>query len=153
MKNKELIKPKLLHQCMELIDARLKVSQQSILDIQESLNSETKSSAGDKHETGRAMLQLEREKAGQQLAELERTKAVLSKIDPNSSPKIIGLGSVVFTDKGNYFIAISLGELNIEDMAFYAISAATPIGQLLMGKQVGDNFVFRGTQFNIIGVL
>lgn len=153
MKNKETIKLELLHQCLELIETRLRVSQQNIQDIQESLNSETKSSAGDKHETGRAMLQLEREKAGQQLAELERTKAVLSKIDPNSSSKIIGLGSAVFTDKGNYFIAVSLGELNIENTSFYAISGATPIGQLLFGKQVGKEIAFRGNKMIILEII
>ncbi|WP_053976706.1 3-oxoacyl-ACP synthase [Mangrovimonas xylaniphaga] len=153
MKNKETIKLGLLQQCLELIETRLRVSQQNIQDIQESLNSETKSSAGDKHETGRAMLQLEREKAGQQLAELERTKAVLSKIEPNSSSKIIGLGSVVFTDKGNYFIAASLGELNIENTAFYAISAATPIGQLLLGKREGEKVDFGGNKIAILEII
>ena len=72
MKNKTKLKQDLCHQCQAFIDNRLRTIQKTINEIQESLTSETKSSAGDKHETGRAMLQLEREKAGNQLAEIQK---------------------------------------------------------------------------------
>ena len=71
MKNSQEIKRQLYSQCVDFVEERLSNIQNQIRAIQESLTSETKSSAGDKHETGRAMLQLEREKAGQQLAEVE----------------------------------------------------------------------------------
>ena len=61
--------------------------------------------------------------------------------------KTIGLGSVVLTSKSNYFIAISAGELSVENIKFYAISPNTPIGQLLMGKTIGDEIVFREQKF------
>ena len=117
------------------------------------MQSETKSSAGDKHETGRAMLQLEREKAGHQLAEIEKTKQILSKINTESTSKNIGLGSVVYTTTSNYFISISAGELKVDGEMFYAISASTPIGQLLLGKSIGDEVVFRNMSFKITKIL
>ena len=58
------IKEQLYEFCRAYIDGRTIRINESIKSIQESLSSETKSSAGDKHETGRAMLQLEREKLG-----------------------------------------------------------------------------------------
>ncbi|WP_431132946.1 3-oxoacyl-ACP synthase [Psychroserpens mesophilus] len=147
------LKTKLYIQCQEFIDTRLKAIQNTINEIQESLTSETKSSAGDKHETGRAMLQLEREKAGQQLAEIQKINQVLSKIDVSKTSSVIGLGSVVFTTQANYFIAISAGEIKAQNQLFYAISANTPIAKLLLGKQVGDYIEFRNQVFEIIKII
>ena len=152
MKNRS-IKTQLLELCNQSLDTRLQNVLAVIEDIKQSLQSETKSSAGDKHETGRAMLQLEREKAGHQLAEIEKTKQILSKINTESTSKNIGLGSVVFTSQSNYFISISVGELKVENETFYAISANTPIGQLLLGKSVGDEVVFRNMSFRITKIL
>ncbi|MBB3123104.1 transcription elongation GreA/GreB family factor [Mesoflavibacter sabulilitoris] len=147
------IKTQLLQLCNQSLETRLQSVLAVIEDIKQSLQSETKSSAGDKHETGRAMLQLEREKAGHQLAEIEKTKQILSKINTESTYKKIGLGSVVYTTTSNYFISISAGELIVEDDMFYAISANTPIGQLLLGKSVDDVINFRNLEFKITKVL
>jgi transcription elongation GreA/GreB family factor len=143
------IKNELYAQCLDFVENRFNTIQNTINEIQESLTSETKSSAGDKHETGRAMLQLEREKAGNQLAEIQKTKESLSKVPISNTSEFIGLGSVVYTNKSNYFIAISAGELKVDNDVFYAISQNTPIGQLLMGKTVGNAVVFREQQFKI----
>ena len=147
------IKQELSNQCLEFVENRFQTIQNTIKEIQESLLSETKSSAGDKHETGRAMLQLEREKSGNQLAEIQKIKNILSKVDVTKTTKSIGLGSVVYTSKSNYFIAISSGVLQIEEEVFYAISSNTPIGQLLIGKTVGDIVKFREESFVIEKVL
>ncbi|TXE08321.1 3-oxoacyl-ACP synthase [Gelidibacter salicanalis] len=149
MKNNLELKQRLFNQCAVFVDQRYLKIQTQIKEIQESLTSETKSSAGDKHETGRAMLQLEREKAGQQLAEIEKIKENLSKIDPTKSTAHIGLGSIVLTSQSNYFLAISAGQLKVEADVFYAISPNTPIGLLLAGKKVGDLIRFREQHFTI----
>ena len=143
------LKQQLYNQCLHFVGSRYQTIQNTINEIQVSLTSETKSSAGDKHETGRAMLQLEREKAGNQLAEIQKVKENLSKIDISKETKVIGLGSVVFTTNANYFIAISAGELKLESDSFYAISSHTPIGKLMIGKTVGDTISFRDQKFTI----
>lgn len=147
------IKEKLYNKCQEILDKRLEVVQQTISDIHNSLQSETKSSAGDKHETGRAMLQLEREKAGQQLAEVQKQFQLLNKISPEIVTTTIALGSLVFTSKSNYFIAISAGEIKLDNLQFYAISPATPIGQLLISKTKEDSIQFRNEDISILKVL
>jgi len=141
------IKVALLKLCFDFVEHRYRTITDSIKEIQVSLASETKSSAGDKHETGRAMLHLEREKAGQQLAEIQNVKAQLSKIDIEKSSDIINLGSVVYTTKANFFIAISAGELIVNNETFYAISPNTPMGQLLIGKSEGAQISFREQKF------
>src|SRR5690554_497562 len=147
------IKQQLYLQCVEYCNNRLEVIKHTIEDIQESLTAETKSSAGDKHETGRAILQLEREKAGNQLAEIQKLQEVLSKIDVSKITKTISLGSIVYTTKVNYFIAISAGELKVKEQVFYAISTNTFVGQLLIGKQVADVIIFREKEFKITAIL
>lgn len=149
MENDLKLKQRLYEQCVNFVEDRISKIQNQINGIQESLMSETKSSAGDKHETGRAMLQLEREKAGQQLAEVEKLKEALSKIDVDKTSDIIGLGSVVVTKKANYFIAVSAGQLEVESDKFFAISPNTPIGLLLIGKKADDEIVFREQRFVI----
>jgi transcription elongation GreA/GreB family factor len=143
------LKKQLYNQCQDLLNKRLGTIQHAMSDIENSLVSETKSSAGDKHETGRAMLHLEREKAGQQLGEIQKLKDLLFKINPEINHKNVALGSLVYTTKANYFIAVSVGKLQVETESFYAISPATPRAQSLVAKQVGDTVKFRNEQFTI----
>jgi len=139
--------------CKDFIDTRLTRIYNQIQEIQAALSSETKSSAGDKHETGRAMVQLEREKLGTQLAEAEKVAQLLGKIDIEKPQEKIGLGSLIKTNKLSYFIAISAGEYKGKDTSVYCISAATPIAKLLMGKCVGETIVFNGSETIIEGVM
>ncbi|MGG5485864.1 3-oxoacyl-ACP synthase [Gaetbulibacter sp. PBL-D1] len=146
------IKQELYSQCLNFVKSRIEAIKRNIEEIQQSLLSEIKSSAGDKHETGRAMIQLEREKAGEQLREAEALKEVLFKVNPLSTTLKITLGSVVYTSDLNYFIAISTGQIRINGIAFFAISPQTPIGQKLIGKTIGDEVVFRDKTFKITKV-
>ena len=143
------IKQQLYKACEDFLNKRLEVIQMTISDIQNSLQSETKSSAGDKHETGRAMLQLEREKAGHQLAEVQKLNEILHKIKLEIHHESVALGSVVYSTQSNYFIAISAGEITINNDKFYAISPSTPMAKLLFSKTVGDCIEFRDTKFTI----
>jgi len=135
------IKEQLLHACKEYVQLRAKTVDDIISSNQRALSSETKSSAGDKHETGRAMLQLEMEKAGQQLASIDQMKMVLAKINLERSD-VAKLGSLVVTDKNNYFLAISVGEIVIDNTKYYAISPNSPIGKLLLGKRINETVNF-----------
>src|SRR5690606_4596095 len=147
------LKQALYKRCSDFIETRLQTIQNTIADIQNSLLFETKSTAGDKHQTGRAMLQLEREKVGNQLAEIQKVKVLFSKIDVSKTSETIGLGSLVITSQNNYFMAVSAGAFVIENVTYYAISPNTPIGKLLMGKAMGDAFVFNNQQYKIESVI
>jgi transcription elongation GreA/GreB family factor len=142
-------KEKLYTFCSSYVEGVTQRIQASIEGIQESLVSETKSSAGDKHETGRAMQQLEREKLGQQLAEVEKMSQILQKVSTENTSETVVLGSLVRTKKVNYYIAISAGVFKDNSETTYCISMATPIGQLLFGKREGDTVIFNGTELYI----
>ena len=105
---------------------------------QESANQEDKSSAGDKYETGRAMAQLEIEKASGQLAEANKLKQALEHIHADASGPIVKPGSLVITNQGSYFISIAAGKLTVDGETWFAISASSPLGATLMGRKEGD---------------
>ncbi|QTE21397.1 3-oxoacyl-ACP synthase [Polaribacter cellanae] len=146
------LKQELFKQCEAFVNKRLQNIEEVISSNQKALQSETKSSAGDKHETGRAMLQLEMEKAGQQLAGVSQMKEILNKIDVSKQSKNAHLGSIIFTEKANYFLSISAGQLAVAGIKYFAISVSSPIGKLLLGKQETDEVIFNGNSIKILKI-
>src|SRR5690606_20313898 len=134
------------------VSCRLAKLRTLIKSLEVSLHSQTKSSAGDKHETGRAMVQLEREKTGRQLFEAERLEKLISKVSIENPSEVIKLGSLVTTSQVNYFIAISVGKVEVKNASYYAIAPDTPIGKLLMGKKVEDEVIFNEACFRILKI-
>jgi transcription elongation GreA/GreB family factor len=121
-------------------------------DAQESANQEEKSSAGDKYETGRAMAQIARDQAAQQLAEALKLKNALDQINPTSTSTKIGLGSLVLTDKNRFYISVSVGKLDIDGQSYVAISPQSPIGKLLLNRNVNDVIAFQNASQTILEV-
>jgi transcription elongation GreA/GreB family factor len=148
MKNNQL-KEALYNYCKEFVNSKLETIEKTIKSNQADLASETKSSAGDKHETGRAMLQLEMEKAGQQLKGVTEMKLVLERIKLQETSGACKMGSIVKTNTINYFLAISAGKIVVENEIFYAVSSKSPIGQLLIGKKENEEVSFNGKSFLI----
>jgi transcription elongation GreA/GreB family factor len=146
MKNTLQIKKELLKMCFHFVEEKHKTISNSIASNKKDLFSETKSSAGDKHETGRAMIQLEMEKAGQQLSEVNAMQEVLSKINVENRSKSICLGSLIKTDKANYFLAISTGKITIKTIDYFVVSTNSPIGSQLLGKKIGENIPFNNAK-------
>jgi transcription elongation GreA/GreB family factor len=142
-----------LHQiCSKFVENRAETVGEIIASNQKALQSETKSSAGDKHETGRAIVQLEMEKASQQLASIDLMKEVLSKINPEKNSNIVQLGSVVITTLGNYFLSIGMGEIELKNIIYYAVSTSSPIGRILLGLKVGESSVFNEKEMEVLAI-
>lgn len=144
----------LLHKkCLEYAYQRIENIAEAIANAQSSLNDDQKSSAGDKHETSRAMAQLEQEKNASALHEANELKNTLLRIDEFSANEIAGTGSLVITDKGNFYISIAAGKLNIEDKIFFAVSPASPIGKAILGKRIGERFRMNNMDYAIEAML
>ena len=148
----QTIKEQLLETCKATIQKTLENTNATIASCKHDLASETKSSAGDKHETGRAMLQLEMEKAGQQWVQVQQTQILLSKVSILPSKGPVRLGSLVFSSNGVFFVAVSIGQLNIENQSFFVISPSAPIGKLLLGKNIGDSFFWNSKEIQIYDI-
>ncbi|WP_435578578.1 3-oxoacyl-ACP synthase [Gilvibacter sp.] len=137
-------KEDLLQLCHASLDKRLQGLKQAQAAVDESMSGAVKSSAGDKHNTERAHLQLQTEKLGQQFKVLDQQRLVLSKIVTDSVTGRVHLGSLVETDQQWYFLSIPAGALVLKDQTYWAIAPQSPIGQLLLGKAAGDSFSWNG---------
>ena len=139
--------------CRNYVESRINACQEVIRSSQQSANEETKSSAGDKYETGRAMAQLEIEKATAQLVEATKLKQIVDHIPADNNSQRVETGSVVITTHGNFYIAISAGQITINNVNYFAISPTSPIGQRMIGLSVTDSFKFNNKDFVIEQVL
>lgn len=110
----------------------------TIEEAKKSRDNETKSSVGDKFETGRARLQSEIDRYSIQLDKARQLKNELMQIDLNKKHTKVVLGSLLITTNGNYFISIGFGKIEVLEHSYYAISLASPVGQLFKDKVVGD---------------
>ena len=146
------LKTSLFEQCSQMVEKRYLKVKQSIADIEESLLEESRSSAGDKHETGRAMLQIDRENAGKQLFEIEGLQALIRKIEVKTTSDYVRLGSLVYTNHGTYFISISIGAVMVGKTNYICIALHSPIGNFLAGKKKGDKFIFNEKEFTILTI-
>jgi hypothetical protein len=139
-----------LHQlCINYVRERMDTATQAINAAQQAANEETKSSAGDKYETGRAMAQQETDRNQAQLNEAHKLIVALNHINVGVVSKTALPGSLVITNNGKFYIAISAGTLLLNGEAYFAISPASPIGLILSGKKAGDEFSLNGKQYRV----
>lgn len=146
------MKAKILEKIKEIIHGRIQTAKTAMDAAQEAANSEGKSSAGDKYETSRAMGQIDRDMYARQMMNAVKELEILQKIDANKMSNIVGMGSLINTSNGYYFIAISIGNMEVSGKNIGIISQNTPVGQALMGKKAGDHFSFLGQSHQIIFV-
>lgn len=145
-------KEQLYKQCLIALETNKEKVSKAIAQVVESLSAESKSTAGDKHETGRAMLQLEREKLGRQLQHLETTRNQLLQIDASQSHSLITKGSYIQTSQLHLFLAVAVGQIRVAGLTVMAISPQSPLGNALLGKKEGDVVNFRGLSHTILKV-
>lgn len=102
-------------------------------------NNDTKSSMGDKYETGREMLQQEINNLQVQLNEVLKQQDFLKTILPKSSEKA-EKGAIIKTEKGLFFISVSLGEITFENKKIICVSPESPLAKAMSGKQKNEVF-------------
>ncbi len=138
------LKPLVHRQCLALVRERIAQVEAGIADARASAQSDTKSSAGDKHETGRAMAQLEIEKQQVSLGNLLTMQDVLDRIDPTRTHARIGEGALVRTDSGLFYVAVGLGRIVVDGQDVQVISPQAPLVALLKGVTLAESAVFNG---------
>lgn len=138
--------------CLSLVQHRISNIEEEIKKTQASANSETKSSAGDKYETGRAMAQLEIERGQVQLTEAIRLRSILQQVEKIKISDVVAKGALVSTSQNNFYVAISLGTLELDGKKLFVISPESPIGKLLLGKRVGDSITWNSEVQVIVAI-
>lgn len=145
------MKERLYKHCLAIIDERISMLKAQLNDLRASAEREDKSTAGDKHETGRAMIHLEQEQLQKQLTEFLQQVQNLRALKHSSDSNMIQNGSVVHTNKGLFYIATGLGKIDFEDQTIFVISAASPLGKAFLGKKSGDEVVLGNQHYEILG--
>lgn len=143
-------KPAIHAEVKSIVNQKLERIQQLITETRAS-NSETKSSMGDKYETGREMLQQEINKLQIQANHLHEMLQILNKIMVNEHTNIQH-GSLVLTNHAMYYISVSAGELMHQEAKIFAVSAQSPVAKLLLGRKAGDTIKIAGTIQQILEV-
>ena len=143
------MKDKLIAYVKNHLDQRIQNSLAAMQAAQESANSESKSSAGDKYETSRAMGHLDREMHGRMYQQAQQERQIVERLDDTIIYKKGALGAFIKTSMGDFFLSVSIGQVEIEGNKIMIISPQSPIGALLIGKIVGDSFNFRGKEMVI----
>ncbi|MDQ3050659.1 MAG: 3-oxoacyl-ACP synthase [Bacteroidota bacterium] len=152
MNNPATIKEQILKQISDSLSEKVSDAMHAIASAKESRNNDTKSSAGDKFETGRAMMQMEIDTNEIQLNKSLHQQQELSQIDIRRNYEKVEAGSLVMTNHENYFISIAMGKIIAGDKIFYAISLASPIGMILRNKVRGEKIEFHGRVLEILHI-
>lgn len=146
------IKEALFDSCEKYLSERMKRISAALKDLEEDLENETKSSAGDKYETGREMINLEWNKLSSQLQQFRRLNETLEMAKGRKQIGEAQLGSLIRTSIANYFIAIPAGQVEIKEEIYFCIGANSPIAQAFLGKQAGKTLDFNGKKMEILEV-
>ncbi len=141
------------HSFIALLDTKINALQQNLKALQESGANETKSTAGDKHETALAMLQIEQANNRTQLQKLLTQKTILDSIDIVAPRPHITFGSIVLTNKGVFYISVALGKISIDEHTVFAISVDAPMGIQLLGKVLNDVITINEIKYTVIEFL
>jgi len=144
------IKELLLKYCQDFLEERITTLNKAIASSRHSSWEDTKSSAGDKYETSREMIQGEIAQNQRQLEEAQKLTGILEQMkNSDLMPESVIVGSLVKTEKGDFYIGIPIGMVEIESNSYAIISSSSPVGVLLMGKKPGDSFLFQNKTYKI----
>ncbi len=142
-------KEKVYHHYQSFLKDKMDALQHTLNELSESAKHETKSTAGDKHETALAMLQIEQENTRTQYREALEQKTQLDRIDIMLNSPAIVKGSLLKTDKGYFFLSIALGKAMIDGIPVIAISPQSPLGARLMGLKKKDSVEMNGIIYHV----
>lgn len=134
---------------LDQITQRITNSRLAIDQARESANSEEKSSAGDKYETGRAMGHLQQEMHSRQLAEYLKELAILHAVNIDQLCPEGRVGAFLQSEDFAFFIAAGLGRHVVEGQTILFLSPQAPLAKFLQNKKAGDNITFNNINTTI----
>ena len=76
-------------------------------------------------------------------------KAVLDKIDAANVSKNIIVGSLIRANGIYLYLSVALPKINVDEVSIIALSPQSPLGNKLMGNEVGFTFEINSTKYLI----
>ncbi|MCD8539351.1 MAG: GreA/GreB family elongation factor [Leadbetterella sp.] len=145
-------KQELIVQVRSALAKRLEDLEHHILAVQQSANQESKSSMGDKYETGRAMAQNEVFMLQSQLENLRLESGKFMNTDFSSPRAECTAGSLVRTGNGWFLLSAALGKVSVSGQAVMCISLDSPLGKVLLGKRKEEAFSVNGKESRVLEI-
>ena len=108
-------------------------------DLQEALNAESRSTAGDKHDTGRAMIHREIQQVESTLKRVEEAIDSMLRIEQSKQkPNRVAAGVLVETNGPWVLVGVAFGRLELPTCEIVGASSKAPLAQAWHGSVVGD---------------
>jgi transcription elongation GreA/GreB family factor len=142
-------KQKIHQYYLQLVQDRIDVFKDMIVALTEDSKNDAKGSAGDKHETALSMMHIEQEKLNTKLREVLNQKAVLDKIDAANVSKNIIVGSLIRANGIYLYLSVALPKITVDETSIIALSPQSPLGNKLLGNEVGFTFEINSTKYLI----
>lgn len=147
------IKHTVYRHCESFAAEKIRLLKEQLHELRESVMLDTKSTAGDKHETGRAHLQIAQEQVNQQLEKALSQQTALAQINYDRHLEAVANGSLVASDDQYYFVSIAAPKVLVDDQLIIPLSLESHLGSLLKGKKAGDSVLLNGKHLLIKKVL
>jgi transcription elongation GreA/GreB family factor len=142
-------KQKIHQYYLQLVQDRIDVFRDMIVALTEDSKNDAKGSAGDKHETALSMMHIEQEKLNTKLREVLAQKVVLDKIDAANVSKNIIVGSLIRANGIYLYLSVALPKITVDEISIIALSPQSPLGNKLLGNEVGFTFEINSTKYLI----
>lgn len=142
-------KQKVHQYCLNVVAENIIALENNLRELTEGVKNDSKSSAGDKHETSISMMQLEQEKIRKQLKEALEQKVELEKINPALISHQIGKGSLIKANNLFIYISSALGKITVDNKIIIVLSPQSPLGIQLIGKKKLETADVNGIKYTI----
>lgn len=146
------MKQQVWQRCLEIAETQIKSLEKMMMELRASAQNESKSSAGDKHETARAMVQIEQEQLQRQINIAQAQMNQLHAIRGLEKSNHVQPGSLVQTDQGLYFISTGIGKINIEEKEILCVSPNAPLASIFIGKKEDEVVFFNRKAIRILAI-
>ncbi len=142
------IKQGLAKQSLELIALEIKGLEVQLDALQEANHNATKSSAGDKYETERELLNQSRGVLENQLHRLIRLESQIRTLKIETNERVVP-GALVKLDMGMIWVSVAFGKVSYHGIDYQLVSADAPLVQAITGLGKGDSGHFNGNKVAI----
>ncbi len=149
-----MIKEAFIQYLEDQLSGKIRSLQHELDQLRTDIASDSKSTAGDKHETSRAMAQLEMEKLGKQLSDYQQQLQWVRQLQLQeyNSSETVTVGSLIQLSNGWYFLGPGIGKINYPENSVFCISTQSPIGQQLLNKKIGQEIILPNLNLKIVSI-
>lgn len=137
---------------MQWVQNNIFQAEAGLAQLREAMAAETKSSAGDKYETARSMMQIETGKLTAQLQLQKQFLATLQNQPDARLHQVVEAGAVVQLANMKVFVSVPIGAIQVNGSPVHCISPMSPLAQAMMGKKAGDTVSINGNIQTIISI-